>query len=321
MLHVRTPLLRSIGPAVEGVELRFKLESVQPTGSFKIRGLGHLCELARDRGSRALVASSGGNAGVAVAYAGAQLGMQATVVVPTTTSERMQRLIRAHGAEVVVAGEVWDRAHETALELAGSAGAFYVPPFDHPDIWNGHATVVEELALEIAEPDWIVVAVGGGGLLGGVLVGLDHVGWTRARVLAVETVGAGSFAAAMQAGRVVDIGRIDTVAKSLGARRVSEGVFAMAVARGVECQLVADEIAVAAASRFLDEQRQLVEPACGAALAAGYDWQRGAGTVVVIACGGAGTSAEELRTLASGLSRDPAAARRRRSPQGQTGDP
>jgi len=303
VLHVKTPLLRFVPVGAQrGPELHFKLESVQPTGSFKIRGIGHLCELARERGFRSLVASSGGNAGLAVAYAGARLGMPATVVVPTTTPERMRGLVRAHGAEVVVAGDVWDRAHDAATALAYEDGGFYVPPFDHPEIWTGHATLIEELGEQIAEPDWIVVAVGGGGLLGGVLVGLDAVGWARTRVLAVETEGAASFAAAMRAGCVVDIERIESVAKSLGARRVSEGVLGMARDRGVECELVGDDRAVAAACRFLDEQRLLVEPACGAALAAAYEWKREPSTVVVIACGGAGITADELRTLSGRFS-------------------
>ena len=300
MLHVRTPLLSSESMSRSaGVEVQLKLEAAQPTGSFKIRGIGHLWQRASERGVRALVSSSGGNAGLAVAYAGARLGIPVTVVVPATTTARMRDLIADRGAEVIVHGEVWDEAHEHATSLVVDEKVLYVHPFDHPTLWDGHSTLVEELAAEIDEPSWIVVAVGGGGLLGGVLVGLDRVGWGETKILAVETEGAASFARSVRAGEVVTIDRIDSVAKSLGARRVSDGVLARALERGVTCELVSDALAVDGAVRFRDEHGHLVEPACGAALAAAYDWRYGAAAapIVVVACGGVGITDSELERL------------------------
>ncbi|MBT8491502.1 MAG: pyridoxal-phosphate dependent enzyme, partial [Deltaproteobacteria bacterium] len=146
-----------------------------------------------------------------------------------------------------------------------------------------------------------VVAVGGGGLLGGVLDGLDRVGWRKCRVLAVETEGASSFNRSLAAGRVVELDAITSVAKSLGARRVSDEVLARALARGVESHVVSDPDAIAAVVRFADDSRQLVEPACGAALAAVYDWRQGpTGSVLAIVCGGAGVTAGDLVRWRSG---------------------
>ena len=283
--------------APAGRSIWLKLESVQPTGSFKIRGIGHLCEHEVAGGAERLVASSGGNAGVAVAYAGARLGVPVTVVVPSTTAERMRNLIARHGAEVIVHGDVWDEAHARAEELAAASNASVIPPFDHPVIWDGHASIIEEAADEIAEPDWVVVAVGGGGLLGGVLVGLERVGWSRTQVLAVETDGASSFHRSLQAGELVELDAITSVAKSLGARRVSAEVLERALARGVKSAVVSDRAATGAVVRFADDCRQLVEPACGAALAAAYDWQQEAAeSILVLVCGGAAVTAQDLES-------------------------
>jgi L-serine/L-threonine ammonia-lyase len=114
-------------------------------------------------------------------------------------------------------------------------------------------------------------------------------------VLAVETEGACSFERSLQAGEVVELDAITSVAKSLGARKVSEAVLMRALARGVQSALVSDQQALDAVVRFADHHRQLVEPACGAALAAVYDWQQpAAGSVLVVVCGGAGVTVDDV---------------------------
>ncbi len=301
-LHVATPLWRSrpLGGAFGGTVL-LKMEALQPVGSFKIRGIGRLCEALAAEGVARFVSSSGGNAGYAVAYAGHALGIPVTVVVPRTTPEFMRDKIRGEGAEVVEHGASWDDAHARAQALAAREQGALIHPFDEPRLWQGHSTLIEECAAELANadtPDAVVVAVGGGGLLIGVLEGLHRVGWSRVPVVAVETAGAASLAASVRAGRLVTLPRIDSIATTLGARTVAPTALEWATQRhDVRCHVVDDRAAVRACARFAADHRVLVEPACGAALAACYDRAaplHGASSVLVVVCGGAGASPELL---------------------------
>lgn len=298
-LHVVTPLVDSAPLArVLGARVVLKMESLQPTGSFKIRGVGRACERAVQAGARRFVSSSGGNAGLAVAYAGRALGVPTTVFVPRTTSERMIARMRAEGAAVEVRGDAWDDAHAAALAACAREPSFYVHPFDAPDVWEGNATLVDEVvAQDGARPGAVVVAVGGGGLLCGVLEGMHRAGWTDVPVVAVETHGAASLRAAIDAGAPVDIGRIESIATTLGARRVCDRVLAWTREHPVMSWTVSDRAAVDACRRFADDHRVLVEPACGAALSVVYDRAEPvarAASVLVVACGGAGVTVADL---------------------------
>lgn len=298
-LHVVTPLVDSAPLSRAcGAPVSLKLESLQPTGSFKLRGIGRACEQARAAGARAFVSSSGGNAGLAVAWAGRVLGVPTTVVVPRTTSARMIDKMRGEGATVTVHGGAWDDAHAEAMRLVDAEGGFYVHPFDSPAVWSGNATVITE-ALEqgVKRPGAVVVSVGGGGLLCGVLEGMRAVGWSDVPALAVETEGAASLHAAMRAGMPVDIGRIDSIATTLGARKVCERALRWTREHPVTSWLCSDRQAVDACLRFADDHRIVVEPACGAALAAVYERApaiAGASSLLVVVCGGAGAIPADL---------------------------
>ncbi|MCB9557962.1 MAG: pyridoxal-phosphate dependent enzyme [Deltaproteobacteria bacterium] len=291
-LHTATPAWRS-APLSQSREVWLKLEHCQPSGSFKIRGIGRLCEQQAALGKRRFVASSGGNAGLAVAYAARELGLAATIYVPETTSPLMREKIVAMGAEVVVAGSAWDQSDQHARQRAESAEVAYIPPFDHPAIWQGHATLVEESIDQIPQPELVLVAVGGGGLLCGVAAGLRAGNWRGVELVAVETCGAASLAAAVSAGRPVSIARIDSVATTLGARRVCQGALDVVQRQPTRLAQVSDAAAVAACLRFADDHGVLVEPACGAALSLVYDDHAVLGQaqrVAVVVCGGAGVS-------------------------------
>ena len=223
-LHIATPLIESIAFRSPGRRLWLKMEALQPSGSFKMRGIGHACEVHAQRGAKRLMSSSGGNAGLAVACAGSRLGLPVTVVVPETTLERAQALIRREGAEVIVHGRSWTEANAHLQSLLQPADAF-VHPFDDPLVWQGHATLVDEVAAAGLKPDAVVVAVGGGGLLSGVVQGLHAHGWRDVPVVAVETEGADSLAQAVSAGRPVELPAITSIATTLGARRVCDRAF------------------------------------------------------------------------------------------------
>ena len=303
-LAISTPLWRSLPlSAALGAPVLLKMEALQPSGSFKLRGLGRLCAARAAAGARRLVCASGGNAGLAVAYAGRALGVPVTIVVPRSTSAGVRARLLQEGAEVVVAGEDWDGARAAALALT-SAEAAEIHPFDDPVLWAGHAEIVREAAAAGCErPAAIVVSVGGGGLLCGVLEGCHAVGWRDVPVLAVETEGAASFAAALAAGAPVELPAITSLATTLGARKVAAEAVAWAGRHEVRSWTVDDRAAVRACLRFADDHRVLVEPACGAGLSAIYERApplAGGGPVLAIVCGGAGVSLEGLRAWARG---------------------
>lgn len=297
-LHIQTPLIESRPLSLTaGSAVWLKLEAMQPCGSFKLRGVGHACEAHHARGARHLVSSSGGNAGLAVAYAGRQLGMAVTVVVPQTTSERARELLLLEQARLVVHGSSWQEANAHAQTLLGPGDAF-IHPFDDPLLWAGHASMIDEVAAAGIKPDAVVLSVGGGGLLSGVVQGLQRNGWHDVPVLAVETEGAASLHAAMAAGHTVELPGLTSVATSLGAKRVAEQALACTREHPVHSHLVSDREALLACERLLHDHRLLVEPACGAALAllerpgalAGY------GRVLVIVCGGATATLGQIRS-------------------------
>lgn len=245
-----------------------------------------------------MVSSSGGNAGYAVAIACRELKLAATIVVPETTPEFMRNKIRLEGAEVIESGTSWDDAHAHALTLAEDSLTAYAHPFDDELAWQGHASLIEEAVTQGPRPELIVSVVGGGGLLCGILEGLQRVGWQDVPLLAVETTGAASFAAALAADRLVTLPAIRSLATTLGARTIAPRLLEWSRRREILSWTVSDRQAVAGCLRFLDDHRILVEPACGAALAALYDNApplRGRGPILVEICGGAGVSLELLQ--------------------------
>lgn len=300
-LHVETPLVESRPlSAAAGRAVWLKLEALQPSGSFKLRGIGHACETYKARGARRFVSSSGGNAGLAVAYAGRALGTPVTVVVPETTTGRAKELLRLEGADVIVRGASWQEANGFAHSLVGAGDAF-LHPFDDPLLWHGHATLIDEISRAGFKPDAVVLSVGGGGLLSGVVEGLHRNAWRDVPVVAAETEGAASFRAAAEAGRAVELERITSVATSLGARRVCEQAVRWSKEHPVESAVLSDRSALAACERFLADHRMLVEPACGVSLAAAYErvpeLER-FGAVLIVVCGGATATIDQIRDWA-----------------------
>lgn len=302
MLHIATPLLGHAGlSAALGKQVMLKMENLQPSGSFKLRGIGLLCQRAASAGARHFVCPSGGNAGFAAAVAGAALGVRTTILVPRSTAESVRRKIADFGADVLVHGAVWDETNQEALRMCEAPGSVYVPPFDHPDIWDGNATLIDEAVAQCradgTDFDVAICAVGGGGLLCGVLEGLHRNGLPGVPVIAAETAGAASLHAAIAAGEVVTLPAIQTIATSLAARRVAQQAFDWTRRHDVRSVTVSDAQTINACRRFADDMRTLVEPACGAALAVIYqdlpilkDFRK----PLVVICGGIGVDLAKL---------------------------
>ncbi|MGK5005835.1 pyridoxal-phosphate dependent enzyme [Janthinobacterium sp. LB2P70] len=296
-LHIETPLLNSRALSLHSERaIWLKLEALQPPGSFKIRGIGLACEEYARRGASRFISSSGGNAGIAVAYAGRQLGIPVIVVVPETTSERARALIAQEGAEVIVHGAAWQEANALAQSMLTPQDAF-LHPFDDPLLWQGHAGMIDEVASAGLKPDAVVLSVGGGGLLAGVADGLQRNGWDDVAIVAVETQGAASLAAAVAAREHVALPAVNSIATSLAARQVCAQAFSISQTRPLHSVVVSDRDAVDACQRFISDQRLVVEPACGAALAAVYGKVPELApyrNVLVIVCGGVTATTQQL---------------------------
>lgn len=299
-LSIKTPLLESLPLGeMNGTRVWMKMEAAQPSGSFKIRGIGFACQYHYGKGARRFISSSGGNAGLAVAYAGRKLGVPVIVVVPETTSERARHLLQLEGAEVIVHGKMWSEANELAMSLLTEQDAF-LHPFDDPLLWQGHASMIDEVVEDGVRPDAVILSVGGGGLLAGVDEGLRRNGLDNVPVYAVETQGMSSYNAALEAGKPVEVAALTGVATSLGARQVCQRAFDLAKKRTVVPVIVSDREAVDACLSFLDDHRMLVEPACGASLAPLYGKKLDLNNyknVLVIVCGGSTATVNSLSTF------------------------
>lgn len=246
----RTPVLRA---TVDGRPLVLKLEHLQLTGSFKLRGALNAL-LGGERPER-VVTASGGNHGLAVAAASALLDLPATVYVPESVPAAKARRIEATGAKLVRHGTTYAAAAAAAVADAAEPGRRYLPAYDDPAVIAGQGTCAAETVAEVSDVDAVVVAVGGGGLAAGTVLGSG--GRT---VYAVEPSGCAAFHAAVEAGRPVD-STVDSVTSSaLGATRVGALPFAVlhGAARPV---LVDDELILTARDRLWDEFRLAVEPA------------------------------------------------------------
>ncbi|MGB7339288.1 MAG: pyridoxal-phosphate dependent enzyme [Phototrophicaceae bacterium] len=297
-LHSVTPIFQNAAiDARLNQQIHFKMDCYQAVGSFKIRGIGALCQHAQAEGKSRLISSSGGNAGYAAAYAGKQLGIPVTVVVPNTTSETAIQRMREQDAEVIIHGNVWNEADAHAQALVAENDNAYIHPFDNPIIWDGHATIIHEAVTQISKPDAVVVAVGGGGLLAGVLTGMHAHNWHDVPVIAVETEGAASFAATANTGVLTRITEITSIAKTLGALQVADALVDWLDKHPITAVQVSDADAVNACLQFADDFRAIVEPACGAALSLVYDkshYLQDYDNVLMIVCGGAGATIQQL---------------------------
>lgn len=302
--YVKTPLLESLELGqIIGSQVFLKMESVQPSGSFKNRGIGFLCShYAKDEKAAGFVSASGGNAGLAVAYSGRLLNVPVKVVMPKSSLPLMAEKIKREGAEVIIHGDDISGAQVLALELAQAPGHFFISPFDNPLIWEGHTSIIYEIQETGIKPDAIVLAVGGAGLFCGVVQGLKQIGWDDVTVITAQPEGADSFTRSIKASKLITLDAITTIATSLGARACTPHALTLAKTHPVIPLVVSDKQAVNACLRFADQQRTLVEPACGVALSLIYDRlidSKKFRKIVVIVCGGCAVTCTLLETWGS----------------------
>jgi len=243
--------------------LVFKLEFLQHTGSFKPRGaFANL--LTRKVPNAGVVAASGGNHGAAVAYAAMRLGVRAAIFVPKVTSTAKLERIRSYGAELVVAGEVYAEALAASEQRVAQTGALAVHAYDQPETLLGQGTVGLELQADASEIDTLLVATGGGGLIGGIASWYQG----RVRVVSVEPEAAPTLHDALNAGHPIDAPAGGIAADSLAPRQVGGLMFPIAQRHVAEAVLVSDDAIRDAQHRLWDVLRVAVEPGGAAAMTA-----------------------------------------------------
>jgi threonine dehydratase len=284
----RTPVLRADDPDAAAA-VWFKAEFLQRCGVFKTRGAFNRQLRAREDGGLdpriGVVAASGGNAGLANAYAAATLGVPATVFVPRTAPQVKVDRLRTFGATVHQIGVEYAEAYDAAQQFVADSGALFCHAYDHPDIAAGAGAIGLEIVEDLPGVNTIVVAVGGGGLFAGVATAVAAHG---VQVIAVEPQSIPTLHAALQAGEPVDVSVSGVAADSLGARRIGTQGFEVARATDPVSVLVSDDDIVAARHLLWDQYRIPAEYGAAAAYAAltSQAYRPAAGeTVAVIVCG------------------------------------
>lgn len=281
----RTPAeLSSSLSARAGRPVILKPEYLQRTGSFKIRGAYNL--ISRLAPGTPVVAASAGNHAQGVALAATLTGRASTIFMPVNAPLPKVEATRAYGAEVCLIGAVVDESMAAAKAHAAETGAVYVPPFDDPLVIAGQGTIGLELAEEAPEAEVVAVAVGGGGLIAGVATALAH---TRrgVRVVGVEAAGAAGMRASLDAGRVVTLPAINTMADGIAVRAPSDLTLGHVRAYVDDIVTVDEEQISQALLLLLERAKAVVEPAGAAALAAVLAGKiPGTGPVAVVLSGG-----------------------------------
>ncbi len=291
----RTPVLE-LEPGAFGVPGRIvlKLELLQHTGSFKVRGAFNRM-LGAEVPEAGVIAASGGNFGLAVAYAARELGHRAEVFVPETSPPVKAQRIKEHGAEVRLVPGYYDDALEASRVRAEETGALVMHAFDQPEVVAGQGTIGAELSEDVPDADTVLVAVGGGGLIGGIAAWFEG----RTRVVGVEPDRCPTMSEALRVGRPIPVEVGGYAADSLGTKQAGEIAFAIASRYVEHVLLVTDDAFLDAQRRLWEEARLVTEPGGAAALAALISGRYRADPderVVVLVCG-ANTPARSFEAM------------------------
>lgn len=277
----RTPVIE-VAPG-----LVFKLELLQHTGSFKPRGAFNRLLVAKERGEltgQGIVAASGGNAGLAAAYAARELGVPARIFVPVNAPAPKVAKLRTLDAEVVQVGNEYAEAYQAAVEARDAGDALLLHAYDQPEVVAGQGTIGLELLEQAGSFDTVLVAVGGGGLIGGIATAIGD----NAQVIGVEPELSATLHRALEAGEPVDGPVGGVAADSLGARRLGDLAFAAAQEHGIRSLLVDEEAIVAARNELWHEYHLAVEHGAAvayAALRSGVYRPADGERVVLVVCG------------------------------------
>lgn len=325
VVYNNTPLLRQVFRSSENAPKFFlKYECLQPSGSFKSRGIGNLilknASMIQKNGLKQahVFSSSGGNAGFAAATASKTLNLPCTVVVPNATKQRMVEKIQNAGAKVIINGAHWKEADSFLKNSVmnkidrGSIEPIYVHPFDNPEIWEGHSTMIDEIIeslktqnVSINKVKGIVCSVGGGGLYNGIVQGLERYNLaSKIPIVGVETEGSHVFNTSLKFGRPVQFDKITSIATSLGTANISDQTFKLAQKYGTKSVVINDIDVIETCLKYTQSSNIVTEPACGASIHLAYHTDileealghklTSEDIILVIACGGSSNTVQDL---------------------------
>lgn len=266
---IKTPLIRSYQlEKLIGKEVYLKLEFLQPTRSFKVRGAcAKALSLEKDILSQGLITASGGNHGLGVCYAGRELNAPVVVFLPQATADEKVEKIIGWGGKTIIYGEAWDEANDKAQEYAQKKGLTYVHPFDDIMVVRGQGTIALELLDQNPYLDAIIASVGGGGLISGLGVVASQMK-PEIKIFGVETIGCDAVTQSFRAGFPVTLPAITSIADTLGAKRTTEATLARIKAVVNDMQTVTDKETLDALQLLLEKEKILVEPATSCSIAA-----------------------------------------------------
>jgi threonine dehydratase len=260
---IRTPLVYSpTFSHLSGAEVYLKLENLQETGSFKLRGASYkLHRLMGEIGPEGVVAASAGNHAQGVALAAKRMGVKATIVMPESASLSKQEATRSYGGEVRLAGQSTSESIQQAKLLA-QAGMAFIHPFDDLDIIAGQGTIALELIQDCADPDFVFVPIGGGGLISGIASGIKALR-PRAKVIGVQAAACPSAYQALKEGRVVRVEAERSIADGIALKQIGELPFAI-IRERIDQVVLVDEDQIAAAMLLLIERKKVLSEGAGA---------------------------------------------------------
>lgn len=309
-LWTETPLIYSSHISdIIGCSAYLKLENLQPSQSFKYRGISKFAQQCKDKHGPLvhLMIASSGNAGLAAAAVARVLGVKCTVFLPIDVNIDTQKALRKHGAEIVTIGGFYSQTLDALRDaVRKDPNAVLVPSYDSPVLWDGHSSMVTEMQRQLPrQPDAIFCSVGGGGLIGGIIQGCKNVGWDEVPIVALETTGSNCFYNAIAINTRNFTSKVPIIpstevgdsspytveiveefniaipymkalksrAASLGASSPAPGVVRMAVDRagGIKCACIPDEMAMHTARLFGNDHKILTELACSTTLTPGYN--------------------------------------------------
>ena len=271
-----TPLNRSRTLSeMAGCDLYLKLENLQATGSFKIRGAFNKIRLLSDsERQRGVICASAGNHAQGVAFSAAMIGAESTVIMPAFAPPSKIQATRSYGAQVMLEGETYDDAYAAAVALSEKDGLTFVHAFDDPLIISGQGTLGLEILEDLPDPDVVIVPVGGGGLISGIGAALKHLK-PDVEVVGVEADGADSMLLSLKAGKIIPVTSISTIADGIAVKTPGKVTFPL-VRKYVDRMVTVNDEETAHALYLLSERAKLVaEPAGVVALAAALSEKSG----------------------------------------------
>ena len=242
-----------------GGKVYLKPENMQHTGAYKIRGAYYkISTLSEEERERGLITASAGNHAQGVAFAAKKFGCKATIVMPTVTPLIKVNRTKSYGAEVVLHGDVYDDAYDYACELAEKNGYTFVHPFNDLDVATGQGTIAMEIVQELPTVDYILVPVGGGGLITGVAT-LSKMLNPKIKVIGVEPAEAASMTAALKAGEVVELESANTIADGTAVKAVGDKILPYVQENVDDILLVEDDELIGAFLDMVENHKMIVE--------------------------------------------------------------